>query len=131
MEKYQSRGFMLKQRAFLKLYIFKIIDEHKGYAWQYWGDLREEFKAYGYKPTSSEIYKTLIDLTKEGYVKRDRKIKGEKGVDFQEIILYSLTDEGKKEYDRYRGQMKIELERCRSMLDKALEDHYGPIRKRG
>lgn len=127
MKEYKNRGFMLKQRAFVKLYIFKTIDEHKGYAYQYLEDLRNDFESYGYKPSSSEIYKTLIELTKEGYVNREKKIKGEKGVDFQEIILYQLTDEGKKEYDRYKQQMKVELERCKGLLDKALRDHYGPV----
>jgi len=128
MSEFKNRGFLLKQRAFLKLYIYKTIDKNKGYASQYLGDLRKEFKQYGYEPTHTETYKVLHELTRDGLVKRERQIKGEKGVDFQEIILYSLTDEGKKEYDLYKKQMKVELERCRGLLDKALEDHYGPVR---
>ncbi|MGM2632493.1 helix-turn-helix transcriptional regulator [Bacillus cereus group sp. Bce040] len=127
MEEYQNRGFLLKQRSYLKLYIYRIIDRNKGYGSQYLNDLREEFKFLGYHPTHTELYKTLHELTRDGYVKREKRIKGEEGVDFQEIILYQLTDEGKKEYDRYKQQMKVELERCKGLLDKALKDHYGPV----
>lgn len=128
MSEYKNRGFLLKQRAFLKLYIYKYIERNKGYGSQYLGDLKDEFNIYGYKPTHSELYKCLHEMTRDGFVKREKKIKGEKSVDFQEIILYQLTDEGKKEYDRYKTQMKKELDRCRGLLDKAIRDHYGPVK---
>ncbi|WP_278045624.1 MULTISPECIES: hypothetical protein [Bacillus cereus group] len=28
---------------------------------------------------------------------------------------------------RYKQQMKVELERCKGLLDKAFKDHYGPV----
>ncbi|WP_263117585.1 helix-turn-helix transcriptional regulator [Bacillus subtilis] len=127
MSEYKNRGFLLKQRAFLKLYVYKIIDHSKGYGSQYLNDLQKEFSVFGYKPTHTELYKVLHQLTRDGYVKREKQIKGQKGVDFQEIVLYQLTDEGKKEYDLYKVQMKKELERCRGLLDKALKDHFGPV----
>lgn len=128
MSEYQNRGFLLKQRAFLKLYVYRIIDQNKGYGSQYLHDLQAEFQMLGYRPTHTELYKCLHEMTRDGYVKREKRIKGEKGVDFQEIILYTLTETGKKEYELYKKQMKVELERCRNLLDKALRDNYGPVR---
>ena len=127
MGEYKNRGFLLKQRAFLKLYLYRTIDRSKGYGSQYLDDIRAEFKMLGYRPTHTELYKVLHELTRDGYVKREKKIKGEKGVDFQGIILYTLTQEGKAEYELYKKQMKVELERCKDLLEKALQDNYGPI----
>jgi len=124
MSEQQSRGFLLKQRAFLKLYLLDIIDKQKGYGSQMLDDLRKEMKEYGYNPTHSEIYKTLHELYKEGIVSREKKIKGEPGVDFQEIVIYRMTDKGKEEMKLYKKQMKVELERCVGLLNKALHDHY-------
>ncbi|WP_019241618.1 MULTISPECIES: helix-turn-helix transcriptional regulator [Bacillus] len=123
----QSRGFLLKQRSFLKLYLLDIIEKQKGYGSQILDELRTEFKPFGYSPTHSELYKTLHELYKDGSVRREKKIKGEAGVDFQEIVIYHLTESGKKEADLYRKQMKVELDRCVGLLNKAIRDHYGPL----
>lgn len=128
MSEQQSRGFLLKQRAFLKLYLLDLIERQKGYGFQMLDDLRKEFKAYGYSPTHSELYKSLHELYKEGIVTREKKIKGEPGVDFQEIVIYHLTDKGKKEAILYKKQMKTELDRCSALLNKAIKDHYGPVK---
>lgn len=125
MEEFKSRGFLLKQRAFLKLYIYRIIDHNKGYASQYLNDLRNEFKEFGYKPSHTELYKVLHDLTRDGHVKREKQLLRQEEAYFQEIVLYQLTEKGKKEYELYKKQMKVELERCKGLLDKALKDNYG------
>lgn len=124
MSEQQSRGFLLKQRAFLKLYLLEIIAKQKGYGSQMLDDLRKEMKEFGYNPTHSEIYKTLHELYKEGIVTREKKIKGEPGVDFQEIVIYQLTDYGVEEAKLFKKQMKVELDRCVGLLNKALHDHY-------
>lgn len=124
MSEQQSRGFLLKQRAFLKLYLLDIIAKQKGYGSQMLDDLRKEMKQFGYNPTHSEIYKTLHELYKEGIVTREKKIKGEPGIDFQEIVIYQLTDHGVEEAKLFKKQMKVELERCVGLLNKALHDHY-------
>ncbi|WP_042347612.1 helix-turn-helix transcriptional regulator [Bacillus massiliigorillae] len=128
MSEQQSRGFLLKQRAFLKLYLLDLIERQKGYGFQMLDDLRKEFKPYGYSPTHSELYKSLHELYKEGIVTREKKIKGEPGVDFQEIVIYHLTDKGKKEAILYKKQLKVELDRCVALLNKAVKDHYGPVK---
>ncbi|WP_050615143.1 helix-turn-helix transcriptional regulator [Bacillus testis] len=128
MNEQQSRGFLLKQRAFLKLYLLGYIEKQKGYGSQMLEDLRKEFKQYGYSPNHSEIYKSLHELYKEGMVRREKKIKGEPGVDFQEIVIYHLTDKGKEESRLFKKQMKVELDRCIGLLSKAIEDHYSPLK---
>ncbi|MEK1828923.1 helix-turn-helix transcriptional regulator [Priestia megaterium] len=114
----------MKQRAFLKLYLYSIIQEQKQYGQEYLHKLREEFKPFGYKPTHSEMYKILHELTRDQLVTREKKIRGERGIDFQEIIYYELTDKGLEEYKLYKKQMKVELERSTALLQKALKDHY-------
>ncbi|ASV69751.1 helix-turn-helix transcriptional regulator [Cytobacillus sp. FSL W7-1323] len=130
MESELKRGFLVRQRAFLKLYLLKMIEANKRYGTQFLDDLRTEFKPYGYHPTHSEIYKTLHELTREGWVRREKKLLGEPGVDFQEIIIYHLTDKGKQEYELYRKQMKVEFDRCLGLLNQAMSDHYGPIKRK-
>ncbi|MFE4029336.1 helix-turn-helix transcriptional regulator [Priestia sp. YIM B13551] len=128
MSKYENRGFLLKQRAFLKLYMYQIIMEQKRYGQEYLHKLRKEFEPFGYSPTHSEMYKVLHELTREKLVTREKRIKGEPGVDFQEVIFYELTDKGKEEYDLFKKQMKVELERNKALLEKALRDHYAPLK---
>lgn len=94
-KKYKNR-FLIKQRAFLKLYLLGLIEKRKDYGLNFLEEIREEFKELGYKPTHSELYKSLHSLAKEGWVERIRKVKGDPKEDFQEIILYRLTEEGKK-----------------------------------
>lgn len=115
---------MLKQRSFLKLYLLSSIEKEKGYGLQFLNDLRKEFKEFGYVPTHSELYKTLHSLASDGIVRREKRIKGEPGVDFQEIIIYHLTEEGKDSLDLYKKQMKTEIDRCIGLLNKGLSDHY-------
>ncbi|UOE58011.1 helix-turn-helix transcriptional regulator [Cytobacillus oceanisediminis] len=131
MSKYENRGFMPKQRAFLKLYLLNKIKEKKGgYGSQFLTDLQKEFKQYGYSPTHTELYKTLHELTRDGAVKREKRLLGEPGVNFQEIIVYSLTDEGQEQLEIHNKLMKVELERCIGLLNKAIRDNYGPIKKK-
>lgn len=129
MSELKSRGFLLKQRAFLKLYLLEHIQAHKLYGSQYIDELKREFESYGYSPAPSEVYKSLHELTNDGYVTREKKILGEEGIGFQEIIYYQLTEEGKKRADLYKIQMKEELDRCIGLLNKAVRDHYGPVSK--
>lgn len=126
--KRKDHGFMLKQRAFLKLYLYRTITQHKSYGRDYLKQMQEEFKEYGFHPSHVEIYKTLHEMTLDGYVKREKRIKGDPATDFQEIILYTITDAGKENYEAYSKSMKVELERCRSILDKAIRDNYGPVK---
>lgn len=128
MEKIKSRGFLLRQRAYLKLYLYRSISRNKMYGKQYLNEFLAEFDQFGYTPSHAEIYKTLHEMTLDGHVKRERRIKGDPQTDFQEIIFYTLTEQGKEFYEAYNKSMKVELERCRDLLNKALRDHYGPVK---
>lgn len=124
MSEYKSRGFLLKQRAVLKLYLMSYIENGTQYGMEMLGLLRDEFHEYGYRPTHSEMYKVLHELTREGSIYREKRLRGTPGIDFQEIILYHLTDKGKDDLDLYKKQIKKELDRCLGLLNKVVRDNY-------
>lgn len=124
----KTGGFLLKQRAFLKLYLLEDIEKNKEHGLQMLARLIKSFENYGYVPSHNEVYKTLHKLYSDGLVKRKEEIKGIPDENLQKIINYQLTDKGKEELDLYRKQMKVELERCIRLMEKALRDHYGPLR---
>jgi len=117
-------GFLVKQRAFLKLYVLSWIEQDRSYGYDMLTDLRKEFAPFGYSPTHSELYTILKELTLNDYVLRKKKRRGTNPEDFQEIILYQLTEKGKDYLETYKKMMKVELERCDGLLRKALGDHY-------
>lgn len=43
-------AFMIAQRAFIKVYLITLVEQHKGYGYQMLEDLRRDFKAHGYSP---------------------------------------------------------------------------------
>jgi Replication terminator protein len=59
MSKRSSTGFLLKQRAFLKLYMITYDEQERLYGMKLLEVLREEFKPYGYRPQHTEVYKAL------------------------------------------------------------------------
>ena len=124
-----NRGFLLKQKAFLKLYLLEIASHPKDYGSMVLNDLREKFKPFGYSPTHTEIYKTYKELYKAGFLKKRTEILGDPQENVQEVFIYYLTDKGKEELEIYRKLMKTELERSIGILQVALEDHFGPVRK--
>jgi hypothetical protein len=116
----KDSGFLLKQRAFLKLYLINMTEEGRLYGLRFLENLREEFKPYGYRPTHTEIYKALHDLIEEDVLKREKRVK--EGMKYQEVVYYVFKDYSKAEL--YKKQLKVELERNYKMLKKALKDNY-------
>lgn len=112
--------FMLRQRAFLKLYLIKLVEEEKLYGLEILDTLRNEFKSLGYKPTHSEIYKSLHELMDDGVLNRYRQTK--EGTKLQEVVYYRFSNY--EEAKRYKKQLKVELDRCVGLLQKALKDNY-------
>ncbi|MCY7865925.1 helix-turn-helix transcriptional regulator [Bacillus spizizenii] len=112
--------FMLRQRAFLKLYLIKLVEEERLYGLEILETLKGEFKAYGYKPTHSEIYKSLHELMADGILDRYRRPK--EGTKLQEVVYYRFND--LEEAKRYKKLLKVELDRCVGLLQKALKDNY-------
>lgn len=118
--KRESTGFLIKQRAFLKLYIITNIENGRWYGLQLLDELRKEFKPYGFEPQHSEVYRALHDLLEDGILTRG-KIKKE-GSKYQEIAVYSIKD--KEKAKAYKKLVKADLDRCSQILRKALEDNY-------
>jgi Replication terminator protein. len=117
----RGRGFLLKQRAFLKLYLITMIENDKGYGNQFYKELERKFESkFGFSPTNGELYKALYDLMEDGIVDRYRQRMADK--DLKEIFIYRIKD--KDLANAYRSLMKVELDRCIGLLKQAIEDNY-------
>ena len=119
-KKRESTGFLIKQRAFLKLYIITNIENGRWYGLQLLDEMKKEFKPYGFEPQHSEIYRALHDLLEDGILTRG-KIKKD-GSKYQEIAVYTIKD--KEKAKAYKKLVKPDLDRCSQILRKALEDNY-------
>ncbi|WHX51201.1 helix-turn-helix transcriptional regulator [Paenibacillus woosongensis] len=118
-------AFMIAQRAYIKLYLISMVEQRRGYGYQMLEELKEEFKPFGYVPPQSEIYRALHELVQEGVLYRSKHLKGnDPSVDFQEIVLYDFTDDGHEKAELYKKQVKVDLDRCIGMLNKAVADNY-------
>ncbi|MGG3448497.1 MULTISPECIES: helix-turn-helix transcriptional regulator [Bacillaceae] len=112
--------FLIKQRAFLKLYMIRFVEEHKMYGMQAMDELKTSFKPLGYEPNHSEIYRSLHDLIDDGILMRTKKV--QEGAKYKEIVVYQFADYEKAKL--YKKQVKTDLDRSMSLLRKALEDVY-------
>ncbi|GMB09494.1 replication termination protein [Thermolongibacillus altinsuensis] len=121
-EKRKSSGFLLKQRAFLKLYLITLTEQERLYGLKLLDVLREEFKPFGYRPNHSEVYKALHDLIEDGILTQVKKKK--EGMKYQEVVYYRFTEEGYKKAQLYKRQLKAELDRCAALIRKAIEDNF-------
>lgn len=115
-----ASSFLLKQRAFIKLYLLKFAEEERLYGLKFLEVLTGEFKKYGYEPTHTEVYKALHELLDEGMLQTSKELK--EGTKRQEIKKYRIYDMEKVKL--YRKQLKFELDRCEDLIKKALKDNY-------
>ncbi|KKK37749.1 Replication termination protein [Mesobacillus campisalis] len=118
--KRDSTGFLIKQRAFLKLYLLTSIEKEPWYGLQLLDELKASFKPYGFVPQHSEVYRALHDLTEDGILSR-KKVK-ENGSKYKEVAVYSIAD--KEEAKAYKKLVKADLDRCEQLLRKALKDNF-------
>ena len=110
--------FVVKQRAFLKLYLIQLIKQGKGYGLQLQGELERKFKPYGFTPTKTEIYRSLQDLLEDGILSRVKEKKD--GARYAEIAVYSILD-----YDKaysYTRTVREDIRRSMSLLELSLKD---------
>lgn len=119
-QKRNSSGFLLKQRAFLKLYLITMTEKERLYGLKILDVLRSEFKPYGYKPNHSELYKALHDLIHDGILKQVKRKKD--GTEFQEVVFYEFV--GYEKAKKYKRQLKVELDRCKALIEKAIRDNF-------
>lgn len=122
-EKRTSSGFLLKQRAFLKLYMITMTEQERLYGLRLLDVLRDEFRPFGFKPNHSEVYKALHDLIEDDVLKQVKRKK--EGMKLQEVVYYTFTNEGEEKAKLYKKQLKVELERCEAMIQKAIRDNFG------
>jgi DNA-binding PadR family transcriptional regulator len=119
-KKRESTGFLIKQRAFLKLYILSSIEKERWYGMQLLDELKTAFKPYGYEPQHSEIYRALHDLLEDGILTRKKIV--EEGSKYKEVAVYSVknTEEAKA----YKKLVKADLDRGEQLLRKAIKDNF-------
>ncbi len=118
--KRESTGFLIKQRAFLKLYILSSIEKERWYGMQILDELKASFKPYGYEPQHSEIYRALHELLEDGILSRKKIV--EEGAKYKEVAVYSVKNPD--ELKAYKKLVKADLDRCEQLLRKAIQDNY-------
>ena len=118
--KRESTGFLIKQRAFIKLYLITNIENGKWYGMQLLDEMKKEFKPFGFEPQHSEIYRVLHDLLEDGILTRGKIVK--EGSKYQEVAVYSIKD--KEKAKTYKKMVKVDMDRSAQLLRKAIEDNY-------
>jgi len=103
-EKRTSSGFLLKQRAFLKLYMITMTEQERLYGLRLLDVLRDEFRPFGFKPNHSEVYKALHDLIEDGVLKQVKRKK--EGMKLQEVVYYTFTNEGEEKAKLYKKRKR-------------------------
>ena len=116
--------FVLRQRAFLKLYMIYKAEKGGLYGLQILEDLRDRFKDLGYRPTRSEVYKSLHELLHDGLIVRDTIQK--EGTEMQKLYIYRLGD--KEKIKAYKDLLKADIDRSIALLNMALKDNYSQKR---
>jgi DNA-binding PadR family transcriptional regulator len=113
-------GFLMRQRAFLKLYLITYAEESGSYGFQALGLLKDKFKQFGFKPQHSEIYRALHELMEEDILKRKKAPKDD--AKYQEIAVYYIHD--RERAKAYKRLVKADLDRCMGILHTAIRDNY-------
>ncbi|ARR10698.1 helix-turn-helix transcriptional regulator [Paenibacillus bovis] len=120
-------AFLIGQRPFIKLYILHILDQRQSYGLEMISEVKRYLKEEGYTPPQSEIYRGLNELVTAGIIETTHRIKkdhnGSTG-DFQEIILYKYTIDGRQKAEMFKREVKLELDRCIGMLKQARKDNF-------
>lgn len=117
----ESTGFLIKQRAFLKLYIITNIENGRWYGLQLLDELRKEFKPFGFEPQHSEVYRAFHELEDEEEILTKVRIKVE-GAKRKEVVVYKIKDSEKAK--AYKKLVKLDLERSEQLLRKAISDNF-------
>lgn len=113
-------GYLIKQRAFLKVYLLSSIEKQPNHGNALLEELIEKFKPYAYQPQHSEVYRALHELMEDGYLRRNKVTK--EGSKYQEIAIYYIKD--KDLVNAYKKTVKADLERSLGLIKKALDDNY-------
>ena len=118
MSKEFKSTFLIKQRAFLKMYLIHMAENNLLYGLEFKKKIESEFESFGYKPTHSEIYKSLHELLEaEVVTRRSRILQGKR---YQEVVYYEIKNPYKA-YE-YKKMIREELNRCKGLIEKAILD---------
>ena len=112
--------FVLKQRAFLKMYIISKAEKGGLYGFRMMEEMHEHFKNVGYKPSKSEVYKSLHELLDEGIL--DRRWRGREENKLQEIAIYNIKDMDKAK--AYKKLLKADIDRSIAILQQGIKDNF-------
>jgi DNA-binding PadR family transcriptional regulator len=104
--------FLTKERAILKVCLIHEIEKSPSYGWAYHSTIAEQIP--GFKPSKSEIYKSLHELAAADIVKRSRRKRNDEGL--QEIIVYTFTSGGYAKAQRYKKLVYDDLIRSQTMI---------------
>lgn len=113
-------GFLFKQRAFLKMYLITLTENKRLYGHEMLDLLRNEFRSLGYRPTRSEIYKSLHDLIDTGILEEVVEIK--EGLKRQKVIYYRIIN--KQKAKKYKELVREDIDRSIKILNKAIKDNF-------
>lgn len=114
-----STGFLIKQRAFLHLHMITMTEENRLYGLRLLEVLQNDFRAYGYKPQHSEVYKALHDLLEEGILEQVVRIK--EGKKRQKVMYYQFKD--KEKAYTYKNVLLNDISRCIRLLEKSYKSN--------
>ncbi|PGQ88367.1 helix-turn-helix transcriptional regulator [Priestia megaterium] len=116
----ESTGFLLKQRAFLKVFLITEIEQGRSYGLQLRDILLSHFQAYGFKPHHSEIYHSLHELTEAGILRKREEL--EEGAKYKKLSIYTIED--KEKAAAYKKLVKADLDRSQGLINKALSHNF-------
>ncbi|MGG1263746.1 helix-turn-helix transcriptional regulator [Brevibacillus laterosporus] len=116
----RERNFLIKQRAYLKVYLITKIKKGRSYGLQLAKELGDEFIRDGFVPTSAEVYRSLDELVEQGIVSRHTQL--QEGTEKKPIIVYKIND--LHIADSYLQLVQQDLQRSQRLIEKALKDNF-------
>jgi DNA-binding PadR family transcriptional regulator len=115
---YQKSGYVTKQAAFLKAYLIGLINKQPLHGYNYYEEIVKAFRADGYEPTKTEVYRALHDMIREEMIYQVRRKVPE--AEFKEVKIYHFAEpNGYDKAVKYVEEVKADLERSVQLLEKA------------
>lgn len=117
-KKRESRGFLIKQKAFIKYSILRMLEENEAYGLRIQEQIIKLYEDLGFSPTHSVIYECLFELTNENILIRTNITPPENT--FKEYVFYSITSKGKEKAARYKALVEYDLNRSLKIIQRGL-----------
>lgn len=107
----------ITQREYLKYTLILLAKEQRLYGLEMYDFLVNDLAAYGYKPSRSEVYKSLHQLMDSGIITRAWKNKT--GAKLQQVAIYVLLDKVKAQ--QILDEAEGEMEQLKALIEKTLK----------